>query len=409
MNVYRKEVKLLFVAQNEKGVLINVAERKWTKDRLRSLRDHSDFFCPVCNSEVELRIGNIVSAHFAHKKISGCTEQHEAESSYHLQGKLDLYDWLKHNKAVRNVKLEPYLPKIKQRPDLLAETENEIVAIEFQCSTTDSKILVKRTENYQSLQMKPLWLLGAKRLTRVGMTSFSITPFQWHLTNFTDHGEPPQLYCYCSQTKAFIVLDSIIPFSPRLIFATHQKIPINSITFKELINIKINRRTLYDNWFAHVKRFRLQLKSFQSKESSLLNITLYKEKQTPITFLPSHAFLPLKTAYLIETASYIWQGWLLLFLDKYSIGKEILFQDIYYFFKNRVKEKAIKIRSLYQTNIHYSYVIREYLNKLCLLSILKMSSERKYMKISHIRWETNLEQIIHHDKQLMEQVNKIFR
>ncbi len=409
MNVNRKEVKLLFVAQNEKGVLINVAERKWTKDLLRSLREQSAFFCPVCTSEVELRIGNIVSAHFAHKKISGCTEQHDTESRYHLQGKLDLYDWLKQNKGARNVKLEPYLPKIKQRPDLLVETGNEMVAIEFQCSTIDSKILVKRTENYQSLQMKPLWLLGAKRLTRVGITSFSITPFQWQLTNFTDHGKPPKLYCYCSETKAFIILDSIIPFSPRLIFAAHQKIPINSITFEELKNLKIDRKTLYDNWFAHVKRFRLQSKSFQSKESSLLNLTLYKEKQIPIFYLPSHAFLPLQTAFLIETTSYIWQGWILLFLDRYSIGKEIRFQDICYFFKNRVKEKAIKIRSLYQTNIHYSYVIREYLNKLCSLSILKMTSERKYMKISHIRWETNLEQIIHYDKQLVEQVNKIFR
>ena len=57
----------------------------------------------------------------------------EGESTLHLQGKIQLYEWFK--KHGHQVKLEPYLKELSQRPDLLVTIDKEQFAVEFQCST----------------------------------------------------------------------------------------------------------------------------------------------------------------------------------------------------------------------------------------------------------------------------------
>ncbi|UZN00931.1 competence protein CoiA family protein [Lysinibacillus sp. MHQ-1] len=71
--------------------------------------------------------------HFAHHTQNQCSKFFaEGESKLHLQGKIQLFEWLQ--KLRLKVELEPYLTELSQRPDLLVAFDNNNFALEFQCS-----------------------------------------------------------------------------------------------------------------------------------------------------------------------------------------------------------------------------------------------------------------------------------
>ena len=51
------------------------------------------FYCLACQSEVRLKNGSVLRAHFAHVELQQCPYHHEAESMEHLELKASLYDW----------------------------------------------------------------------------------------------------------------------------------------------------------------------------------------------------------------------------------------------------------------------------------------------------------------------------
>ena len=63
-----------------------------------------------------MKLGSQRIEHFAHQKDSQCTESYERESDYHINGKLQLFQWLE----MQNLSpvLEPYYQSIRQRPDI---------------------------------------------------------------------------------------------------------------------------------------------------------------------------------------------------------------------------------------------------------------------------------------------------
>ncbi|MGM0874623.1 MAG: competence protein CoiA [Bacillota bacterium] len=399
----------MFVAFDEKGIIVNVTEKKWSKQLLRRIREQSNFFCPVCSNELELKIGTIITAHFAHKKLTGCTMKSEAESQYHLQGKLDLYEWLQDQSKLNDVQLEPYISEIKQRPDILFRNREDRIPIEFQCSTIDSKTFIKRTSSYLELQMEVFWILGAKTLKRTGSRSFLLSPFQWLFAEISNNGDPPKIFSYCTISKSFIVLYSIIPFSPRSIFTVHQQYSIQSKNYDELKSPMINKQQIHTAWFDNVRRFRLKSSNYKTKESAYLNMYLYKTKQLSLSYLPPLAFLPLNTSYLIESPVYVWQGWILVYIDNLPLNRGFSFQDVCHFIGKKISERKIRIRRLPQIKLHYSYVIKEYLSHLCLFFIIKQTKKNMFIKKSNIQWITNLENLLSDDEGIREKLNQHFK
>src|SRR5699024_8199633 len=128
-------------------------------ERLRK----STFYCPVCQTEVIVRAGPKVIPHFAHRSVVKCMAS-GGEGAYHEQGKLILYNWLR--KQGFHVKLEHYLPDIKQRPDLFLQIGKKNIAIEFQCVPLSTKEIMKRNAGYHRLQITPIWILGANLYKR---------------------------------------------------------------------------------------------------------------------------------------------------------------------------------------------------------------------------------------------------
>lgn len=405
-NKKKKERKLLFVAIDQSGNELNVAEKKWTSEKLRKLREGSTFICPECQNELDLKIGTIMSAHFAHKKHSDCpSSKGGSESHYHMRGKLDLYEWLYIDENVKQVVLESYISAIKQRPDLLINYRQQTLAIEYQCSTMDLKLLQKRSLMYKKANLPFLWVLGGKLIKRTGERSYQLSQFQWRFTIKMDD-DSLAIYAYCTDLKAFIVLKNITPFSAQVVFANQSILPIHTTSFTQLINQQPCPKNYYENWYHKVRAFRLKPFPFRTKQVNTINQFLYQKKHASIFYLPSYAFLPLKYNYLIESPVFVWQGWVITFIDEIPLNSTFTFHSIYDQFKMKVKHRLISIRSLPQVNVHFSYVIYEYLERLSELSYITKIKHKIYEKRQTINWNTDIEEVLNQDEDLMRRLKR---
>ncbi|WP_431522040.1 competence protein CoiA family protein [Guptibacillus hwajinpoensis] len=111
--------------------------------------------------------------------------------------KRQLYEWLTREK--RRVKLEWYLSRTRQRPDLLLPEVH--LAIEYQCSSISNPLLKQRTEDYSASGLDVLWILGAKRLNSKHRPIHSISAMEWSAA--TLYNCKLRLHCYCPIDKRF--------------------------------------------------------------------------------------------------------------------------------------------------------------------------------------------------------------
>lgn len=135
----------MLVAVNRNGRLINL---------MTETPEKQDFFCPACKSALRLRSGPIKLPHFAHISLENCESWSENESFQHLSLKKAIYLWAT---KTEKVKMEEYLPELKQTPDLLLSDQ---IAIEIQCSRLSIERLFERTKNYEAHDYKVIWLMG---------------------------------------------------------------------------------------------------------------------------------------------------------------------------------------------------------------------------------------------------------
>src|SRR5699024_563231 len=122
----------------------------------KDAKRNEKYFCPVCNSEVQLKRGDIKKEHFSHVSIHMC-ERHlyRKESEMHLMLKHELY--FKFGEAF-NVKMECYLENIQQIPDLLVEDNH---AVEIQLSKVSPSIILNSTRGYEKEGIDVTWLIKA--------------------------------------------------------------------------------------------------------------------------------------------------------------------------------------------------------------------------------------------------------
>ena len=178
-----KELRKLLVALKDNGKYISLLD-DWNRQQLLTLRLSESFFCPVCKSSVQLKIGTKRVFHFAHEEGAECTENNEQETPYHLKGKLLLYGWLK--QKYPQTEIEKYIKEISQRPDIYVEVLPHKYAIEYQCSRISYEIFERRTINYVKMGITPVWILGGNWLKIHARNTIKLTPFQWQFTSTFD-------------------------------------------------------------------------------------------------------------------------------------------------------------------------------------------------------------------------------
>lgn len=139
----------------------------------KDAKRNEKYFCPVCNSEVQLKRGDIKKEHFSHVSIHMC-ERHlyRKESEMHLMLKHELY--FKFGEAF-NVKMECYLENIQQIPDLLVENNH---AVEIQLSKVSPSIILNRTRGYEKEGIDVTWLLKEEDLN-IKAHTIQLTQFHY--------------------------------------------------------------------------------------------------------------------------------------------------------------------------------------------------------------------------------------
>lgn len=174
-------MKALLTALTSGGKQV-VLTRQWSLVNLREWRKNETFHCPQCKEQVLLKVGDIVIPHFAHLKQTTCRDSFsEGESPTHLLGKIQLYELF--SRLHLQTAMEPYLPDIRQRPDLLVTWRNEQVPIEFQCSTIPINRILERNAGYDMVNMIPIWIL----LTPPKVQDSSASVLTHRFTQFQQH------------------------------------------------------------------------------------------------------------------------------------------------------------------------------------------------------------------------------
>ncbi|MGX1981462.1 competence CoiA-like predicted nuclease [Thermolongibacillus altinsuensis] len=387
----------MFVALRENGERCSLLDG-WTMDQLRQLRKSERFFCPVCGERVQLKLGNKRSPHFAHKKM--CVVQTERESLEHLLGKEHLYTWLKRQDV--DVHLEPYLPQIQQRPDLLVCTSNHLYALEYQCSPIPTALFQKRTNAYRKEGMIPIWILGSNHFRRVSTHGVKLSTFHWL---FVDGSmQIPLLRFYCPMTKHFLQLTHFIPFSSSLTYATLHISPLSSCSFDDfLCSPRISfPSSFWTEWKRKKGQWRLSYPLYRNGTNEKFYAYVYAAHLSPALF-PVEAGLPVAHLYWFETPAFIWQTYLLLEIMKRPLYATFSFHEIYEEMKRFIRRKMIQIRTLpLVMNSHYSYALMDYLCLLVRVRLLKRVGKTTFQRIRAVRIPNTMEEAIWLDEQIIQ-------
>lgn len=86
----------------------------------------------------------------------------ESETEEHLNGKRDLFEWIKKQKGVTNAVLEGWIPETKQRPDIMFEYDGKTCVIEYQCSPIATEY-VERHDLYKASGIIDIWIAGYEK------------------------------------------------------------------------------------------------------------------------------------------------------------------------------------------------------------------------------------------------------
>jgi len=332
---------VLLTAIRKDGTLVQLLPRR-PKELLKREKGKGEFFCPECKEKVIMKIGTKKMEHFAHEKGSVCAESYERETDYHINGKLQLYQWLEKQQFAPQ--LEPYYSSIRQRPDIGVSCFDRNFAIEFQCAVIPSELMEKRTNQYRSKEIVPIWILGGKNIKRKGKGKVSLSSFDYLFLTKSSSGLW-YLPAYCPSSNIFILLSNISPVTTKNALCEISIFSHQCFLFQHLI-APVKKNIIYNSsaWRREigVQKSNLLVQGYYSshfiKELYLRGLN--------ISLLPPIIGLPVPNAPLIETPPLIWQAYL--FMDHIYKKKEgiITLGEVYRSFVQRINKGQIKLRSL---------------------------------------------------------------
>ncbi|WNF35736.1 competence protein CoiA family protein [Bacillaceae bacterium IKA-2] len=389
----------MLVAVTEAGKYFSLGNRCLELEKLRQLRKTEHYYCPACKQEVILKLGTKQAWHFAHKPHHSCSDEAEGETSYHIEGKKLLYEWLR--KQGLEVSLEPYLKEVKQRPDLLLKISNNIYAIEFQCAKIAPEIFLKRTHSYQAHHYTPIWILGGNQLKRIKGNFFQLNSFHWLFASEPSSEKTSlQLITFCPKNNTFILLRNMIAISANRAFCTPKFSKLANSSFKSLF--QTNKQQYPSEVLLQIKanwrRPRIRL-----SQAELYLQKIYYQKSTPISLYPAEAGFPTVFSEFIETPSFIWQSWLLeIFIATKSTGEKFHVNLVTRALQSLIHKGIFQLRSI---PLQYSgslfLTIQNYLFFLAKLKILTTNDGQLFIKNAEIRKPRNVEEGLMKDKQVM--------
>lgn len=311
--VVKKGADYMLIAYNNQQQLF--LPYQYTRKALQRYRRQMKFFCPQCLEQVQLKIGNYNIPHFAHFTKNQCSQLFaEGESTLHLQGKIQLYEWLK--KHGHQVKLEPYLKELSQRPDLLVTIDEEQFAVEFQCSSISHEKWRQRTMGYERNDIQAIWLFQTPQGKEAvnGIRKIRISPLLQKA--FITTTDLPYLLTYNPVTAQFVYWTNLLHVHGHTFIGKVQKISVDLQHFPFYRPQRITPEEFQRYWqlykqtcrqFAHSRL----LHSKKGAQDPFLR-NCY-ELNLSLTAMPSYIGIPVREGASISLFTSEWQTMLVYF------------------------------------------------------------------------------------------------
>ncbi|ASK60797.1 hypothetical protein CFK37_00530 [Virgibacillus phasianinus] len=381
-------------AKLKNGKLITLASLP-KQEIIKAKQD--EFFCPTCEEPVLVKAGMTMIPHFAHRQRLECASNDYGEGPYHEQGKLVLYNWLRMQQV--DVRLEPYIQEIGQRPDLYAELRNRKIAIEYQCARIPIELLSQRNEGYKGMGITPIWILGAKHFQRIRKYHFKIDQFLLSFIHKFSAEFPSTLYFFCPQTLYFIIVQHIHVLSPRYAMGLFRFIPIRDLKFPNIFFQQNRNDTwLYHQWNQEKKAFRLRPAKNKYGSERTWHQWLYKKGAHKET-LPSIVYLPIQSQYLMKTPLWNWQSRLCLeLLLPLPIGAVFSLDRCYRILHYQPQHHLFSLIRGMDNPVH------NYLMLLKKLGIIEELDTNIFQKVQDIHLHKNIEASLEGDARIMNQL-----
>ncbi|WP_176215224.1 competence protein CoiA [Cytobacillus gottheilii] len=363
----------MLTAVNGLGEVISLF-RSYSRSEINSLKEKGPYYCRECAKPVIVKAGEKRIPHFAHQMHSRCPESYENESQYHLNGKVQLYNWLK-QEGISSV-LECYYPDIQQRADIGFRLQKQLYAIEFQCSAIADDLFYKRTQSYLKAGIIPIWILGANKFKRLDYNRISLTQFNYLF--LTQHQKKSwMILSFCPNTKHFIFIKNPLPYSAKNAFAQMLIKPLKNTCTSDILQIPDESAPLsFQKWLAMIRKQKNFAAVSHSSFSRELLYELYNQGISP-TSLPSEIGLPVFHSPNIQTPPILWQTYLI--LDVVLKKQTFTISDAVASFYKRVRNKNISLRR-FPLALHSeeAKAVEEYLLLLEHLYIIKKNDENIY-------------------------------
>jgi competence protein CoiA len=365
----------LLNAKTSSGTTFSLGNN-YTRENLLSLRNSEKFFCPVCGEAVSLKLGNQRIYHFAHRSGTVCRDIYESETIYHMEGKLQLYQWLKGQQIP--VELEYFDPIIGQRPDILFHYGGNKYALEFQCSTITEEIFIKRTDSYYQQNYIPLWIIGNKQIKEKRSNVFTLSNFHYFFLRETK-GRQLILPSYCPEEKKFKILSSILPYSIKNTIANSLHFSIQNAGIEDILTPKWLAHSNFSKWSNENERSTMNWSLHPNPDQNRFLCEIYRHNLN-LYLLPPEIGLPVHHSLLIQTPAIIWQTYLYLDTLKDVFQNDLInLKEVERNFNDRIKSKEITLRTLPQIPRETFFLaVKEYFLQLERLGILLKRNETMY-------------------------------
>ncbi|ADU31152.1 competence protein CoiA [Evansella cellulosilytica] len=381
----------MFVAMRSNGSILHLLNKNWTREELERDRSIFEYECFICKEKVILKLGTQQSWHFSHMPDSQCTEKRETED--HKKGKLLVANWLQ--KHGFHPKVEWYIPKMKQRPDVYVEIKKVKYVIEIQRAFLSEEVHRRRDHNYLEQGFVPIWI-GLKnkfshpimRKTNV-LDALLMRPSpQWHAIYLDIKDSVWTIYTnfkYVTRQKTIIFpLHSDFNISPVQLFSLKGLTP--TISYTHFL------KTFYTHWQYEIKLRRQKCYlSMTRTEKAMLRI--FQQYQLNLNYFPALGCLPLQSNFYFNTAPMWWQSWIIIeCINKNILNGKIeaskIMNQLYYL----IEIGIFHLRPLGKHPKELLFeAITEFFDMLTYFNVLKKQYNNVYFVIHHININKQLD------------------
>lgn len=324
----------MLVAMTEQQQLFHLTS-KLPPDELQRLKKQQSFFCPQCKEQLLLKAGQIKIPHFAHQKNSECDALFsEGESAAHLLGKQHLFQ-LFANLQLRPV-LEPYLPQLQQRPDVLITFKERQYAVEFQCSPIAHPTFQQRTTGYLHANITPVWILHTpEKFKNPGIAKISVN--HTNAQFIQQYKNQKFLITYDVNSKTFYYISNLIHLHKLQYFAVVKPLPLSLQRFPLVVPQKVSKpqfQLLLKNYRKYREYYILPRLLLSKKGVNDRFLRAIYELRLARTNLPAFLGIPVHNTHAFNQFCIEWQVGLFHFMDCHALTPATLnVHAIPYFFK----------------------------------------------------------------------------